>query len=611
MKLVDFFTAEGKKALQQMIFLGKFVCIDKNTVNDDNWKSNYGYTKNIPFLFIQNTTIFPESLQKIFSNSAIFPCGVKKQQNSEKLSGYQKGNTYAYDILNEQFVLYQFKFVRDILEIKILEILSFDFHEDTYVFPVGKYLNSALQTAPFVERLEEYVFPAYPAIFGVPAVFYAGNRIYAVQQDFVIHLPIEDQIQQILFKNDQVAVIQFEAGFLLYESDETIKKENIHKEPDALVLYQTEDQKSEALFFERLQSDLKAESIDISDADLLYFHAAVKSGPFTLLKGRDSYTHRKLCTAYAHALGIYSSENLFYLYPKNSWGNMYDLLLEQIPAHEFVFYQYPNLMTFLARANEHSDQLFLCVVENLNLARPEYYLQQFLSILQRDKSEKILRYKNPLHQFGTFLEDLPIGDNIIFIGTLLDSEIGYPLTSACFNEMRVAELSSPNSFVQIEEKISSEYMAEVESVLVHRMSYHKWKKTVDPYSFFTKNELQFFDSVNLLFCDGLTKYKISSQTLMQMAEIMVNGMFSQLAHEIMPREKWLDRILYMHIVHKLSGVHPSFQKLLGTMQGQKWIKGELIQLLESDYGQKISDFSWSVDKIKEKVRSFEDEGFFY
>ena len=87
MKLVDFFTAEGKKALQQMIFLGKFVCIDKNTVNDDNWKSNYGYTKNIPFLFIQNTTIFPESLQKIFSNSAIFPCGVKKQQNSEKLSG--------------------------------------------------------------------------------------------------------------------------------------------------------------------------------------------------------------------------------------------------------------------------------------------------------------------------------------------------------------------------------------------------------------------------------------------------------------------------------------------------------------------------------------------
>ena len=47
------------------------------------------------------------------------------------------------------------------------------------------------------------------------------------------------------------------------------------------------------------------------------------------------------------------------------------------------------------------------------------------------------------------------------------------------------------------------------------------------------------------------------------------------------------------------------------MQGQKWIKGELIQLLESDYGQKISDFSWSVDKIKEKVRSFEDEGFFY
>ena len=98
---------------------------------------------------------------------------------------------------------------------------------------------------------------------------------------------------------------------------------------------------------------------------------------------------------------------------------------------------------------------------------------------------------------------------------------------------------------------------------------------------------------------------------MQMAEIMVNGMFSQLAHEIMPREKWLDRILYMHIVQKLSGVHPSFQKLLGTMQGQKWIKGELIQLLESDYGQKISDFSWSVDKIKEKVRSFEDEGFFY
>ena len=54
MKLVDFFTAEGKKALQQMIFLGKFVCIDKNTVNDDNWKANYGYTKNIPFLFFLN-----------------------------------------------------------------------------------------------------------------------------------------------------------------------------------------------------------------------------------------------------------------------------------------------------------------------------------------------------------------------------------------------------------------------------------------------------------------------------------------------------------------------------------------------------------------------------
>lgn len=612
MKLSDFFTPEGKKSLRQMIFLGKFIQIDETTIDVEAWQENYHYQNNHDFLFIQNTTIFPETLQKILPITSIFPCAINKQRNKEKLTSYKLGDSYAVESLNNQFVLYQLKFVKDILEVKLVMILSNPFHEDTYVFPVGKRREERTKEQPFVETLDVYTFSAYPSIFGIPNVFYAGNQIYAVEQNFVFHLPIEAHIHQILFKNDHVAVIQFESGFLLYEPVEVSHKSEVGWEENttAIVLYREDHQKTETQFFERLQENLKAEEIWLQDIDLLYFHASLKSHPFTLLKGKDEQIKSRLCAIYAKTLGGVTGENIFYLYPKASWSNIYDLLLEQIPAHEFVFYQYPNLMTFLARANENPEQLYFCILEDINLSRPEYYLQQFLTILHK-KGERAFHYKNTFQQRGISLERLPIGENVIFIGISNLSEVSYPLTDICLGQMSIVELTPPQSFVQILNEMETDYDWNVEYLSIPTSVYRKhWRKTVDPYTFFTKDELQFFDSINQLLCEGLSKYRIFPYTLKNMATIMVNGLFSQATHHLMPRKQWLDRCLYEYVIQKMSGVHPSFHKIFGTYHGHKWRKGELVQLLESDYGKKFSNFTWSVEKIKEKVRRFEDEGFF-
>lgn len=612
MKLADFFTLEGKRALRQMIFLGKFVHIDEQSIDQVAWKENYNYDQKRHFLFIQNTTIYPASLQKILPISTVFPCDCSKQRNEEKYIKFKnQARSDGIAPLQEQFVLYQLKVVKERIEVKILSILPIGYNEDTYVFPVGKRRNTAYKDPLLIESLDCFEFLSYPEIFGLPTVFYLGNQIYAVEQNFVVPLPIEEHIEQVVFKNDRVAVIQFQKGFLLYEPIDEIDTDPIRDEENttAIIVYQEDHQKFEGHFFRHLQENLKSAGIWLDDRDLVYLHASIKTQPFTLVRGAHS---RSACEIYAKTLGATVGENLFYLYPKIGWSNMYDLLLEQIPAHEFVFYQYPNLMTFLARANEKPDELFFCFVADLDFARPEHYLHQFLSILQEKRGERLFKYRNTYHQSSVYLETLSIGDNVIFIGLPNESEMSYPLTESCLGKMSMVTLGKPKCFVRILEEIEGTYDWEFSYLDISATAYRtQWTRLIDPFMFFSKEELQFFDAMNELLKEGLSSYKLQTLTLKHMANLISNGYISMNGQGILNRKEWIDRCVGEFVIQKMNGALPSLQKALGNKKHSKPYKGELLQLFESDYAKKISRFNYTIETIKAKVRRYEDEGFFY
>lgn len=611
MKFADFFTLEGKKALRQMIFLGKFVEIDRTSIDQTAWKENFHYEEKKPFHFIQNTTIYPEALQKILPVTSIFPCDFSRQRNEEKYAAFQKqmGMQECVELLQEQFVLYQIRFVKDWIEIKIISILPMRYNEDTYVFPVGKRKRQFGKESLLVESLDSFEFPAYPEVFGLPCVFYLGRQIFAVERNFVVHLPIEEQIEQMVFKNDRVAVVQFQKGFLLYESEESTQMNESEESSMAIVPYQEDHRKSEAVFFAHLRQNLRVKEVWVDEKDLLYFHASLKTQAFTLVKGIDA---QRVCEVYAKTLGAAMGESLFYLYPKSGWGNMYDLLLEQIPAHEFVFYQYPNLMTFLARANENPERLFFCVIVDMDFARPEHYLHQFLYVLQGKRTERVFQYRNTFHQLGSSIEQLVIGDNVLFIGIPNLSEISYPLTRSCLDKMSTVTFNASPSFVSILEEIEEAYDQEAVYLDIPVTIYRtQWLRLVDPYTFFTKGELQFFDTVNELLADDHALCKIHARTLHNMANMIANGFFSQDCSSVFNRRQWIDRCIRAFVIEKMVGSVPSLQKLLGRFDGQKFQKGECLQLFESEYARKISHFTDTIETIKMKIRRYEDEGFFY
>ena len=186
------------------------------------------------------------------------------------------------------------------------------------------------------------------------------------------------------------------------------------------------------------------------------FYLSLKSKPFVILAGTSGTGKTRLVKLFAEAIGA-----VFRSIPvRPDWSDGSDLFGHTDLNGNFI--PGPVCSAFDAAMDEPDRPIFLCLDE-MNLARVEYYFSDFLSVIEsREKenghivTESIAQYENG------------IPDNLYIIGTVNMDETTFPFSKKVLDrantiefgyvdlmpKQRCAEISSPqklpNSFLQTE-----------------------------------------------------------------------------------------------------------------------------------------------------------------
>jgi hypothetical protein len=229
---------------------------------------------------------------------------------------------------------------------------------------------------------------------------------------------------------------------------ETVRQTAATKAPAQVPLASTnmhEPQEKEVLaeFVRRTQ----AQGLLYDIKDLYNFHTAMKSSNLVILAGMSGTGKSKLVKAYAETLGLNDEYQLRFIPVRPAWTDDADII-GYVDTHNDVYRPGDSgVINTLLSAKENANKLYIICFDEMNLARVEHYFSQFLSVLEMESGpNRALRlYNDNLEEKLTNSTDyppvIPIGDNVIFVGTVNVDESTYHFSDKVLDRANVIALN--------------------------------------------------------------------------------------------------------------------------------------------------------------------------
>ena len=182
------------------------------------------------------------------------------------------------------------------------------------------------------------------------------------------------------------------------------------------------DDNGETDFINALQQLTLNNGLQYKRDDLINFHTSIKTNPLTVLVGMSGTGKSRLALNYAKMLGLSEdNNNLLFLPISPSYTEPSDVLGYLNSMNGLYVPSETGLVQFLRHASENPDQMHMVIFDEMNLSQVEYWFSPFISILEKDKGERVLTlYDEDAHCINekVYPPHLKIGENVIFVGTV-------------------------------------------------------------------------------------------------------------------------------------------------------------------------------------------------
>lgn len=225
-------------------------------------------------------------------------------------------------------------------------------------------------------------------------------------------------------------------------------------------------QRDEEEALAELQRHLRANKLFFSDRTLKAFHTSLKVNeinPLTVLAGVSGTGKSRLPIEYAKAMGMYplivsvqprwdSPQDLFGFY--NYLEHKYkatDLAraLVRMDRYNFKPGDFPSL-----RGQKRDERMLLVLLDEMNLARIEYYFSEFLSKLEirqsvsnpddsAQRSHAEIEFETGPRDDKTASFRLWVGQNVLFVGTMNEDESTRTLSDKVLDRANVLKFGRP------------------------------------------------------------------------------------------------------------------------------------------------------------------------
>lgn len=181
------------------------------------------------------------------------------------------------------------------------------------------------------------------------------------------------------------------------------------------------------------------------------FYLSLKAKPFVLLAGTSGTGKTKLVKLFAEALGANTANGRLKLVPVHpDWSDSTDLFGHVDLNGHYV----PGVLTdFIKAAMAEQDKPYFLCLDEMNLARVEYYFCDILSVIETRRTEGGKIITDPLIATEVFGRDetaktkygnLYLPENLYIVGTVNMDETTFPFSKKVLDRANTIEFSYVN-----------------------------------------------------------------------------------------------------------------------------------------------------------------------
>lgn len=358
---------------------------------------------------------------------------------------------------------------------------------------------------------------------------------------------------------------------------------------------------------EYIQKYIAAKGFSYDNSLIRNFYLSLKSKPFVILAGTSGTGKTKLVKLFADSIGA-----KYKLVPvRPDWSDSSDLFGHLDLNGRFIE---GALTRFIKDASEQTDKPYILCLDEMNLARVEYYFSDFLSIIETRRFEDGIIISDPLvnenvygvseayHEFG----ELRFPENLYIVGTVNMDETTFPFSRKVLDRANTIEFSYvelvPSEISQEEisalTKIRNDFLKSEYLQLSH----------CDDKDYVIKicTELQKINEI-LKIAEAHVGYRIRDEICFYMLNNKKN--------DLLPENEALDYEILQKILPRIQGSNSTLKDML--IELFKYCAGDYTGLSGSDTYEQMQNYinnnqcryRTSACKIAFMVRRFEEDGF--
>jgi len=346
------------------------------------------------------------------------------------------------------------------------------------------------------------------------------------------------------------------------------------------------------------------------------FYLSLKSKPFVLLAGTSGTGKTRLVRLFAEAIGAYGSGRYKQVAVKPDWSDSMDLFGHVNLDNKFV----PGaIVEFIKKAADDPNKLpYILCLDEMNLARVEYYFSDFLSIMEtRDWVEDEIVTDNLVPKIcysgdedaEKLYSNLMIPENLYIIGTVNMDETTFPFSKKVLDRANTIEFSYVD--FNLPESISTNEAKAIEV------------KNEFLRSDYLKLRIDCIDKWEVVkkYNEDITKInsvleKSDSHFGYRMRDDIIFYMLHNDEFDLLPKKEAFDNQIMQKILPRIQGSSESTANILRELfkicAGSFTDKnGQTDGLKMKSYldGNRMPDYPKSAEKICKMLRRYEDDDF--
>ncbi len=411
------------------------------------------------------------------------------------------------------------------------------------------------------------------------------------------------------YANSTAAYIAYDANKMPSEKELVEDLEEMLRYYEGFIAYKEEGTKYEVIYgrkevhldqqsiIDHVSSYIQSKGFYYEEKDLINFFLSLKTKPFVILSGISGTGKTKIVQWFAESLGATEENGQFTLIPvRPDWSDSSDLLGYVNLQGEF---QERPLIKVLENADANPNRPYFVVLDEMNLARVEYYFSDFLSVIESRKWKDRKIVTSPVLPESITNKHITIPSNVYIIGTVNMDETTHPLSKKVLDRANTIEFNTVsldyfNFLMDVEEK-----EAEIVSNRSLETEYLHLKEC------FKENEDLVRNISNLLIKINKILESVGAQVGYRIRDEICFYMAYNEQGKLLSFDEALDYQIYQKILPRLAGSDGRTEEVLKQLY---------VLCTNEEYDSGNNDASYakyprSANKLSHMLRRFEYDGF--